>query len=558
MTPTGSEVALVREIVENAARALSSVAADEAGNAVLHDVLRPLEATLATYFGSTSVLELVCSDRGIEWRDNLVLADEHDDARLAASLRKAGITGLTWIKGAEQEEVSTLLRLIDQSRKLVHGGTDDLALALFRADFHHISYTTGPKRSGSHIAESRDEVRTDPKPVARPDLLIEEVESEVGASSAPDVVRLEEFDSTLYFLDTKEIEYLRAEVESEYERDHAQSVLDMLLDMLEGDPGGTSRSEVLEALSGLLPHLLSTGDFRGVAYLTSELRRLNQKLDLEPGSRHVFDRLRGSVSNTGALAQLFHTLEGGTVDPSPEDLAALLGEMRYEAMQTVLVWVGQLEQPQARSNLQAAVELFFARWPKTLARMTTSTDRRVVHRALVIAKTLQKAEMSEAVAPAIHHESPGIRRLAIETLSSIGGAPAVRAIAQTLSDPEPEVRTAALVALTARPYRGAEADLRSAIFDGDLETKDVSERRALFVAFAAVTGPAGVPELERVLVGKGLRFRRPSSSTRACAARALGRIGTPAALQALRAVRTDRDPIVRSEATRFLDDRAAR
>ena len=53
------------------------------------------------------------------------------------------------------------------------------------------------------------------------------------------VVNLEDFDSTLYFLEESEVEYLREEVRKEYTYDMRRNVVAMLLDTYEvqGDRG---------------------------------------------------------------------------------------------------------------------------------------------------------------------------------------------------------------------------------------------------------------------------------------------------------------------------------
>ena len=57
------------------------------------------------------------------------------------------------------------------------------------------------------------------------------------------VVDLEEFDSTLYFLDESEINYVATEVEAEYKRDVRASALNVLFDLveLEGDTDDPQR-----------------------------------------------------------------------------------------------------------------------------------------------------------------------------------------------------------------------------------------------------------------------------------------------------------------------------
>ena len=55
-----------------------------------------------------------------------------------------------------------------------------------------------------------------------------------------------------------------------------------------------------------------------------------------------------------------------------------------------------------------------------------------------------------------------------------------------------------------------------------------------------------VPNLDAILNGKGFLGRREDPETRACAAIALGRIGTPRAQESLRKASTEKDVIVRN------------
>jgi HEAT repeat protein len=297
-----------------------------------------------------------------------------------------------------------------------------------------------------------------------------------------------------------------------------------------------------------MPYLLGTGRFRSVAYLTSQLRKVTRETTLDPRHKKSLDELRVSVSATGVLTQLFHVLEDGTPTPTPESLGTLLREMRSEAIQTVLVWIGQLNRPEAKTALVTALDQYFTQWPGALSRVIRSPDRTVVHRALRIAGRLELPEFVDPLSSVLDRDDEAARRIAVTTLASIGTGPALRAVVEAISDPDAEVRTATYTALTTRPHGGALTELRTTIESVDLEELELSERRALFSAFGAVSGAGGVSTLEPVLMGKGRLKRRASAGTRACAALGLGIINTPAARFALAKGAKERDPLVRSAA----------
>ena len=538
---------------------------------------KALELAFAPIWNRLPYLTLDFFRDRVQWNDIVVLVAEEDEAGLAGMLSRSGIHAITLVPGVEKLEVRRFLEVLDRKRRLDADGDQDLVAMLFREDLHHVRYTVGRAPSPTSApaeASDRGEVPTEPltlRPLsseAAETLPLADATSEVpeealkirdavraDARAADDkrgVVQLESFDSTLYFLDEREIDYLRTAIQREYAQDHARNVLALLLDILQlhSEPG--VRDDVIAILTTLMPYLLGTGRFDSVAYLTGEVRSLTRTVHFEQQHKKALDALRVSVSETHALQQLFHVLDDGDVEPTSQSLGILLRELRPEAIQAVLVWIGQLTRADTKRALIEAVEAFFTQWPNALKRMILASDRTVVHRALGIANKLKLAEFADVVGEVLEVDDATTRGRAARALSSIGTAPALRHLVTLVEDPDEDVRKVVFEGLAARPYRGGQEPLRSAIASSDLEDREIGERRALFRAYGAVAGADGVSTLEPLLFGKGWVGRRSSPETRACAAVALGVIGSPAARLALEKANKDRDPVVRSAASAAL------
>ncbi|MFM8910284.1 MAG: HEAT repeat domain-containing protein, partial [Gemmatimonadota bacterium] len=145
------------------------------------------------------------------------------------------------------------------------------------------------------------------------------------------------------------------------------------------------------------------------------------------------------------------------------------------------------------------------------------------------------------------------RLAAVSALAEIATPPAMAAVATALADADREIRLAAARALVERPCRPAVAMIEAYLKGPLLRSADRVERVTAFECYGLHCGDAGVPWLSELLVGKG-RFlvRKEPSETRACAALALGRVGTAAAQATLRSVATDADIVVRSAVGRAL------
>src|SRR5207244_10589414 len=90
------------------------------------------------------------------------------------------------------------------------------------------------------------------------------------------VVSIDDFDTTLYFLEDSEVEYLRKDVEREYAQDLRRNVLSMLFDLLELQTYGTVRAELISIVENFIPSLLGDAAFRSVALILRETRAILQ------------------------------------------------------------------------------------------------------------------------------------------------------------------------------------------------------------------------------------------------------------------------------------------
>jgi HEAT repeat protein len=75
---------------------------------------------------------------------------------------------------------------------------------------------------------------------------------------------------------------------------------------------------------------------------------------------------------------------------------------------------------------------------------------------------------------------------------------------------------------------------------------------SFFEAYGALCGDSGLEYLDALLNGKGFLGRREDAEVRACAAFALGRIGSIRATEALRKAAGEKDVVVRNAVNRAL------
>jgi HEAT repeat protein len=146
----------------------------------------------------------------------------------------------------------------------------------------------------------------------------------------------------------------------------------------------------------------------------------------------------------------------------------------------------------------------------------------------------------------------GQRQLAVQALSAIGSPGALQALEKAIDDSDREVRVGAVRTLGGRAYRGVFARIEAAVKGKALRDADLTERMAFFEAFGAMCGDSGVAFLDDILHARGLFGKREDPELRACAAIALGRIGSRKAQESLQKAAGEKDVVVRNAVNRAL------
>jgi hypothetical protein len=327
----------------------------------------------------------------------------------------------------------------------------------------------------------------------------------------------------------------------------------MLLDTYEAQTDATVRAEIAGLLDTLMIHILSSGQFGTAAYL---LRETAQSAQRAPGiTSEQRDRLTGirdRLSEPEVLTQLLHSLDEAAQLPEQEDLNELFDQLRVGALATVFTWLGKVQTPRLRVLLEnSAARLAMANTAE-LVRLIGSSDRDVAREAVRRAGAVRATAAVSALAKLIADPDVQMRLAVVQALGEIGSPGALQFLERTIEDAHRDVRVATARAIAARGHRAALPKIESAVKGKLARDADLTEKMALFEAYGTLCGEAGIALLDGMLNSRGLFGRKEDAEVRACAAMALGRIGTNAALETLRRASNEKEILVRNAVNRAL------
>ena len=469
---------------------------------------------------------------------------------------------LTFKPGVEDAEIVRFLGVLHQAKNLQADAPDDLLTLLWAEDFQFVNYTFRELASENAVPIERGEAPTiagggggeagegrgaDPSTVRR------QVEEE-APPKREGLVSVDDFDTTLYFLDDKEIEYLHKEVEREYAQDLRRNVLAMLFDLLELQTYGTVRSELISILENFIPYLLGAGDFRSVAFILRESKVIQQRArELIPEHRATLEGLPARLSQADALSQLLQSLDEAAGHPSEEELSELFTELKAEALATLMGWLPRLTNERVRELVKGSAERLATTHAPEVLKALGSDDPAVQLEMVRLAGRLKLPGAPDGMGPLLEKGDRELKLVVVEALTTIASPNAVRLLEKAIDDGDRDVRIAAVKFLGQRGHRNAFPRIEAAVLGSKLKDSDLTEKMTFFEAYGALAGTAGIPTLEKLLVPKGgLLARKEDPETRACAAMALGKIRAPAARDVLQKVAQDKEPLVRNAVSRAL------
>ncbi len=493
----------------------------------------------------TDSFVITVDDSALAWEGCVVLEEPgRNTDSIPWMIFKDGVRELVFHRGFEESELLVLLSLMQRARR-ASAGDDDLLTFLWEHDFSKLQYRYIRLAEGE---ESLDVVRGQHQErIAAPN----EVESEAHELASSSITRMDEYDSTLYFLDDSEIEYLQDEIRRDFGTDLRTEVIASLLDTYEQETKPEVREEIAGILDNLFLLLLSVAQFSTAAFLIREARiTADRSRDILLGQRQRLIQLVDRLSDKEALEQLLHALEETPLRQPQHDLNELLGQLRPAALETVLAWIGKSRNADLRSLLENAGSRLAAAHTSELVRLISSEDPLVAFEAIRRAGAMRASAAVAALSGIISTGNPEMRLAGVAALSEIASPGALQVLERAIFDDDPDIRIATVRVLGARKHHAALKSIEAHLRTKELRESPLTEKMAFFESYGAICGDEGVVFLSEILNNRRILGRREDAEVRACAAMALGKIGTDTAMNALQKGLSDKDAVVRNAVSR--------
>lgn len=552
--------AQVAELFAAIDKAVRSQRLYQPNNPVYRSFITAAQKAVTRLWDDVASFTVSVEEAGFRWYGRVYAMGEGRDT-VPFLLYKDGVRFITLLPGFE-DEFERFLDVVNRGRTQDHSSDDDMVTLLWQQEFTSLQYSyvdalaeglevpgsVIPKLTGIELTLVKQDAAAGPRRSPTP------VPVQDAAQQPAGILRPEEFEETLYFLEAGELATLRREVEAEFERDVKADVLSALFDRLE-DGLPSWRVDIVRILRQLLPVYLGSGDLASASRILIELSAVLDRQGLEGDARTEAEELFRELSEPAVLTQFMRSLEDGSIDPARDDLTVFLRYLGPAAMPVLLSSIEKSDAGALQDRLRGAMEGLGRRYSDQLLQLLRDGDAFVVRGAARLAGQLALTEAARPLAGLLERAEPAMRRIAVDALTRIRTASAMDVLQRALTDDDRDVRIAAARGLGSLRYPPARERLEELLESRIVRDADITEKIAFFEACAAVGGLDSVPLLDRILNGRRL-LGRESPEMRACAAMALGRVGTPASRAALQRATEETNPVIRNAVAKALRQEA--
>ncbi|MGI9040039.1 MAG: HEAT repeat domain-containing protein [Gemmatimonadales bacterium] len=557
----------VAELIQGVVKALRAFHMYLPNNPIYQRSTDNLRVAFRPIWAATDALVLTVVETDFVWEDQVVYHQLNKSESLAWGLFKDGMRALTIRQGAEEEEFPRFLEVINRARYLAADAGDDLLTLLWAEEFEFIEYRfiefSGegggalPEQTGTYNAQGGGEGPGSGGAEAE----ARERRARAAEESPPrpkGVVALDDFDSTLYFLEESEINYIAREVDEEYRRDVRGAALSALFDILEVHGDGPTRTEILGVLEQLFPNFLNARDFRIAATVLRESKTIASRATaLETEQAERLERFVTKLSEPAIVSQLLQSLDEAPALAGEPDVAELLKELRSSALEPVLTWIPNLSSAPLRALLEKIADRLAETNGAEVLRILRDPQSEALASVVALCGRLNLTQAIPGLSDTAVHPDPVVRLATVQVLAQLGTPSALALVDKAIDDADRGVRIAAVRVAGGRGYKGALRRVEAVVLGKTIKEMDLTEKMAFFEAYGAIAGPSGLNPMSGLLLSRGLLKLKQSSETRACAAIALGRIRTAEARQVLERAADDKDLVVRNAVSRALRESGA-
>jgi HEAT repeat protein len=458
------EMEAIRSCMAMFEKATKSYSLYPKDHAILENLLRRFENSLANFFLISPILKLNIEKESILFKGIEIYRSKEKEDYLVTPFFRDGIIWIEFNDGVQNTELSSLLQSLNECRILNSESEDDLVTALWKQNLPNIHYEatevywkTEPKLDFSqyNVAGAPNHKIQDPvssggqgRQAGAEDI---GGQAEIGFASPEDMQDLTQITS-------EEKEKIQKMILEDEKRNHTEDSLDVFLILLEDENESKTFSNILTILTQEFETILKKGEFQLAFKLLNYLKKLSgAQPELKPWQGSLIDKFFEAVSDP----KLLLGLNVQVPKLKPEDTAQLktlrqvLTMLRPKVVFTLGPLLSKVSSSEVRRILMECIVAFSKQDIGPLTELLKHPDEMITQQLVIVLGCLNNEQSHKKLLSMVRHPASRVRRESLEQLLKNNGK-VKQSFFFLIEDPNDIIRIEILNRLGAERHRESE------------------------------------------------------------------------------------------------------
>lgn len=491
---------------------------------------------LTIQLAAHDVLQFLAQRSELLYKGVAVYQSTSSSENLAFKLHADGIRELSFHKGLSQEDLAYFLEALWGTYDS-DTSDDDIVTRLWEKNLSTISFVTAEeivKSADAMAVLTPQESHTLNSPTSALRHIADTEAARAKEGTARPSGNHGQGGPAIYEISRAEQKRLLEEIESESARDNTTYLLDMLTAILASEQSNVLLNRLLELFGDILTTLIRDGNWKLLNTFVSLLYEA-QELCPNLSDRHkaTLADLFNSLGHPDSMNAIETALNASS-NTSLDDLQALLLMLNPGTAQPLCTLMANLKHKSHRMMVCDVLTTHAKQNPSLLTRGLNDSRWYVVRNLIYIMGKLGNTQFVKHLEPVCSHEDVRVRKEIVRTFRSMCPSGKGDVFLPFLNDAEHSIRQLALKVLLSGPYTATLAAWTRVVDHTSFHDRSVSEKKGVFHAMRQTAGEESIPYWHRLLTLRAWRNRKRIQEDGILAAEALGIMGTPAAMLALK------------------------
>ena len=343
----------------------------------------------------------------------------------------------------------------------------------------------------------------------------------------------------------QELDQLVLRIKAESMRDNTAYLLELVRAVLLSQDALVLFNEMLALVRQLLDDFIQQAKWGKANTVLEVLREARHRVDLPVKSQEALSSILESLGEPTSIKPIEQALNASRETATRELLAFLLN-LGPNAIPSLCSVLSELKLEGHRQTVREALSILSRNDPDMLAKELADSRSDHVRNVLSVIGKVRDPGFAPYVEKLAGHPDSQVRREALHILHLLPAGGKGDRLVGLLADPDSEIRNSALGLLKTGKYKVPFSLWASVVTSKILLHRPLSEVRTIFKAMEFALGDEAVPYLHRLVMQSLWTRRGQKQELGALAAHALGRIGTEAAVLALKDGKTRYNRTIRN------------